>query len=86
MQEAEIPAHRRPLREDDRADLVGDGSEGVARRDDVARAHPDVGARERILVDVAVLVSHQSPSSGFTFRTAARYVVRGRVFSSASSE
>ena len=26
-----------------------------------------------------------SPSSGFTFRTAARYVVRGRVLSSASS-
>ena len=34
MREAEQPAERRPPRQDDRADLVGDRAERVARRDD----------------------------------------------------
>ena len=53
-------------------------AEGVARRDD-ARAGTGVGGFGGVACSVI------SPSSGFGFRTAARYVVRGRVFSSASS-
>src|SRR6266542_3355294 len=35
---------------------------------------------------LCILCDLHSPNSGFTFRTAARYVVRGLVFSSPSSE
>ena len=66
-EKAEIPAERRPLREDDRADLVGDRSKRVARRDHIGRAHADVGRCERILV-VGVCcsaISRRAPDSRF---------------------
>ena len=70
------------------ADLVGDRAEGVTGRDDRRFPRADDGV-QWILVSIVrgrLRVRRYSPSSGLTLRTAARYVVRGRVLSSPSSE
>ena len=99
--EAHEPADRRAVRQDDSADLVGDGTEGVPGRDDVGRAREQCFARGRRAARVRrslqrkLRLRHPRPSpsvaacggssSMFGFRTSARYVVRGRLLSSASS-
>ena len=84
--EAEEPADRRPLRQDDAADLVGDRAEGVARLDDRRRAREQRLARGGGTAGVGRLLqgmlrfSHQSrsppaaagSSSVFGLRTSAR--------------
>ena len=78
--EAEPPSERRPARQDDRADLVGDGREGMARRDD-RRTRPRRRRRVRFLRRRSGL---RHLSSGLSSVMAARYVVLGLVFSSCS--
>jgi hypothetical protein len=92
--EAEEPTDRRATRQDDGANRVGDGVERVARRDD--RRRPLRHRVEAAGVGDVFLGGHQwfpSPSAlaavggsklVFGFRTIAKYVVRGRVFSSSS--
>ena len=58
-------------------------AEGVPRRDHRRRAAAVDGVRGSSMGCSASAT--YSPSSGFGLRTAARYVVRGRVFSSSSS-
>ena len=75
-QEPDPPAERRLARQDDRADLVGDRAERVSRRDHRRRAAADHGLvrifdRDKLSVMFDRRQCH-SPSSGFTFRTAAR--------------
>src|SRR5262249_56880983 len=62
--EAGVPAERRLLRENDRADLVGDGAERVAGRDHRRRRGADVGA-VRILDGLEAVghVMHPAPYS-----------------------
>src|SRR5579862_430149 len=66
------PEQRRAARQDDRTDLVGDRRERVPRLDDWR---------------LRVLEAHAWPRSisGLGLRSAARYVVRGRVFKSVSN-
>ena len=95
----EEPEQRRPRREDDAADLLGDGAERLPRRD---HRRSGAGVPSRYWVDsvaMGFLVglsqwvggsvrpcrASAGASSGFGFRTAARYVVRGRVLSSPST-
>ena len=80
--EADRPEERGLARQDDRGDLVGDRAEGVARADDL----PAVAGRRRRR-EIGSLMSSSSPPTrlpraGLGLRTAARYVVRGRVPSS----
>src|SRR5580765_2894384 len=74
--ESSQPALRSRSREDDRADLVRDRSVGVPRSKN--------GSEPRNLgrIDWRLAGAHAFSSSGFGLRTAARYVVRGRVLSS----
>src|SRR5262249_47982928 len=67
--EADPPAARGALRQDDGADLVGDGAEGVPRGDDVA-----VGSPRLSLVDALGSIRHGYfvSSSGLGLRSRAR--------------
>ena len=72
---ASQPRETRP-RQDDGRDFVGDRGVGMARREH--RGEPaDFGRIERRLAD-----AHAFSRSGLGLRTADRYVVRGRAFSS----
>src|SRR5271169_3684928 len=75
-QEADVPAERRPARKNDRADFIRYGSISMPRSEH-GREPADFWRIEWRLPG-----AHAFSNSGFGLRTAARYVVRGRVFSS----
>ena len=77
------PADRLPAGQDDRADLVGDRSERVSGLDERrGRVGSGFGIHQCSVREAA---PPDVSSSGFGFRSAARYVVRGRVLRSSSS-
>src|SRR5437763_3677874 len=60
-EEAEPPADRRLAREDDRADLVGDRSEGMSWRDDRDAHRRRLERIEIVAKGIVAHVSRQSP-------------------------
>src|SRR5581483_2963869 len=84
-QEGEPPKVRRLAAENGGGDLVGDGAERLAARNHVGRPSR-IGRTFRVAL--FFLDRGHSPflrvNAGLGFRNSARYVVRGRVFNSAS--
>src|SRR5580704_9763660 len=76
QQEADVPPNRSRAGKNDCADFVCDGAVGMPRSE-----HRREAANLR-RIEWRLAGAHAFSSSGFGLRTAARYVVRGRVFSS----
>src|SRR5271170_8080325 len=74
--ETRVPAERSGPRQNDRADFVGDRGIGMPRAQNRRQA------ADFWRIDWRLAGAHAFSTSGFVLRTAARYVVRGRVFSS----
>src|SRR3954469_7896283 len=99
--DAAQPPERRPASQHDRRDLVGDRAKAVARLDDRRSLDRDqlvypslvefvidrASGGHDCFCSTALLASVRlvSTSAGFGFVTVAKYVVRGRVFKSASN-
>src|SRR5258708_8268755 len=79
-QKSNIPSERSRARENDRADLVRDRPIGIPRSNH--RGQPADFGR----IEWGLPGAHTDSNSGFGLRTAARYVVRAREFSSPRSE